>query len=207
MKKQVFFIHGGDAFTNRNDFLEYLRVRPVRNLPDSQSTELWTKNLVEDLGEEYEVFMPSMPNSQNADYAEWCIWFERHFVYLRNEVILIGWSLGGMFLAKYLAEKQLPFIPARVFLLAAPCKTCDCSDGNDCGTFQFDQNSLERLAKIPVPIEIWHSEDDFVVPFSAALAYAKVLPKAKSVYFKDKTHFLVPILPELLSAIKAIGAK
>ncbi len=106
-----------------------------------------------------------------------------------------------MFLAKYLAENQLPFVPARVFLLAAPCQTCVSTDGNDCGTFKFDQICLEKLARSTIPIEIWHSEDDYVVPFSAALQYKRALPTAKTVYFKDKNHFLVPALPELLQAI------
>ncbi len=97
MKKQVFFVHGGDAFTAHDDFLQYLRTIALRNLPDSQTSEHWTKTLGADLGDEYEVFMPSMPNKQNAQYEEWCIWFQRHFSLLRDEIVLIGWSLGGCF--------------------------------------------------------------------------------------------------------------
>jgi len=203
MKKQVFFIHGGDAFSKHSDFLQYLHTKPLRNVPNSQASEHWTRTLAEDLGEEYEVFMPSMPNKQNAQYEEWCIWFQRHQPYLRDGVVLVGWSLGGMFLAKYLAEHELPFIPAKVMLLAAPCKTCTGVAGNDCGTFQFNLVCLEKLAESTISMEIWHSEDDFVVPFTAAKEYIQALPKAKAVYFKDKNHFLGATFSELLKAIKA----
>ena len=63
--------------------------------------------------------MPSMPNKQNAAYDEWSIWFEKYFAYLKDDVILIGWSLGGMFLAKYLSDKPFPVKIKSLFLLAA----------------------------------------------------------------------------------------
>jgi predicted alpha/beta hydrolase family esterase len=202
MKKQVFFIHGGDAYTKYEDYLESLYKLPL-TLPGEVSSQRWTKTLAEDLGEEYEVFSPVMPSKYNARYNEWLIWFERHFPYLRDGVELIGWSLGGMFLAKYLSENDLPVKVGRVFLLAAPCGTYDDGKGNDCGTFQFDPEILNNLNKKGLSIEIWHSEDDFVVPFEAAETYAKKLPSAKTVYFKDKNHFLVAELPELLETIKS----
>jgi hypothetical protein len=111
--------------------------------------------------------------------------------------------LGGMFLAKYLAENDLPFVSGAVFLLAAPCGVCESADGDDCGTFKFGEETLTALGKKPLSIQIWHSKDDFVVPFTAAEAYEVALPKAKMRYFENKNHFLVPALPELIEAIKA----
>ncbi len=201
MKKQVFFIHGGDAFSKREDFLRYLQTVPVRNLPDTVSKDFWTKSLSTDLGEEYEVFMPSMPNKTNAQYDEWAIWFERHFEYLREDVTLIGWSLGGMFLAKYLSENKLPVEVNKVFLLAAPCGTCADPDGNDCGSFQFDPQSLANLSVDQSKVSIWHSKDDFIVPYDHSLEFKKYLDQAQFVSFEDKNHFLVGELPELIEAI------
>lgn len=201
MKRQVFFIHGGDSFSKREDFLRYLGTMPLRNLPGSTSADFWTKSLAEDLGEDYEVFMPSMPNKQNASYDEWSIWFEKHFAYLKDEVILVGWSLGGMFLAKYLSEKTFPQKIKALFLLAAPCGTQTDSEGNDCGSFQFDPKNLSFLNEKIDLINIWHSTDDFVVPYEQALDYQKHINKAKLVTFSDKNHFLLPKFPELISAI------
>jgi predicted alpha/beta hydrolase family esterase len=200
MKKQVFYIHGGDAFTRYEDYLTFLETLPL-SLPGNSRADLWPKSLAEDLGDEYEVFMPSMPNKYNARFHEWSLWFERHFPYLEDGVVLVGWSLGGMFLAKYLAENDMPVTPGAVFLLAAPCGQCESADGDDCGTFQFGNDTLSALGNKTLPLQIWHSKDDFVVPFSDALAYEEALPQAKTRFFEDKNHFLVTSFPELVEAI------
>src|SRR3989338_6639445 len=132
MKKQVVFVHGGDSFTKKEDFFQHLRTMPLRSLPGKESPLHWTQTLVADLGEEYDVFMLSMPNKQNADFEEWSIWFERHFEYLRDGVVLVGWSLGGMFLAKYLSEKQTPFTAERLFLFFAPRAGDSSPPRNEC---------------------------------------------------------------------------
>ena len=205
MKRQVFFIHGGDAFSKREDFLRYLGDMPLRNLPGNTSADFWTKSLAEDLGDDYEVYMPSMPNKQNASYDEWSIWFEKHFSHLKDDIILVGWSLGGMFLAKYLSEKAFPYKIKALFLLAAPCGNQTDPVGNDCGSFQFDTNILSGLALRVDLINVWHSTDDFVVPYEQALEYKSHLNKAKLVTFGDKNHFLLPKFPELLTAVKDLA--
>lgn len=181
--------------------MQYLQKVPVRPLPGDETFFRWTQTMVE-LGEEYEVFMPSMPNKQNADYEEWKIWFERHFEYLRDEVILVGWSLGGMFLAKYLSENTLPFKVSSLMLLAAPCGTFADEQGNDCGSFQFNPEILAKLPERASKIAIFHSEDDFVVPYQHALEFKKHLPEAEFMSFTDKNHFLIPEFSELLTKIR-----
>jgi len=205
MKQQVFFIHGGDSFSKREDFLRSLISASIRNLPGRALADFWSKSLPEELGEAYEVFMPNMPNKQNADYDEWSIWFERHFKYLRDDAILIGWSLGGTFLVKYLSQKPFPQKIKTLFLLAAPWGAHPGPEGNDCGSFQFDTGILNKLNERVDTINIWHSIDDFVVPYEQALEYKKHVNKAKLVTFNDKNHFLVAKFPELLAAIKDLA--
>ena len=146
MKKQVFYIHGGDSYSNHNAFLEDLRARIPRDLPSLPKRNKWTETFRADLGEAYEVFMPSMPNSQNATYEEWKIWFERHFDYLEGEIILVGWSLGGMFLSKYLIEEEFPFSIKALILMAPPFGPIEGED-EDCGDFVFDIENLHILAE------------------------------------------------------------
>lgn len=204
MKKQVFFVGGGNAFSKYDDFLQSLQTATIRNLPTSQKMDIWTTTLVDDLGDDFEVFLPAMPNKQNAQYQEWKIWFERHFEYLHDEVVLVGWSLGGMFLAKYLTENSLAYKIKALFLLAAPCGACSGEKGNDCGSFQFAPEILSKLADKAEKVDIWHSKDDFVVPYQHALVYKQYLPEATLVSFEDKNHFLVPEFPELVNKIKAL---
>lgn len=202
MKKQVVFIHGGDSFSKYEDFLQDLKTKTVRDLPDYKLLQIWTKTLIEDLGDEFEVFMPVMPNKQNAQYDEWKIWFERYFEYLRNDVILIGWSLGGMFLAKYLSEQTFPISIKSLYLLAAPSGEFTDEVGNDCGTFHFDMKNLSNFSRQVENINVWHSEDDFVVDYKQFLLYKNYIEKANFVTFEDKNHFLVPTFPELIVSIK-----
>ncbi len=202
MKKQVVFIHGGDSFSRHEDFLQDLKTKTVRDLPNSESVQIWTKTLSEDLGDEFEVFMPVMPNKQNAQYDEWKIWFERYFEYLSDNVILVGWSLGGMFLAKYLSEKEFPYEIGSLYLLAAPSGEFTDETGNDCGSFHFSMENLVNLTRQVKKVNVWHSIDDFVVDYNQVLLYKKYLENTKFVTFEDKNHFLVPAFPELISSIK-----
>ncbi len=200
MKKQVFYIHGGDSYSDHDAFLADLRTRIPRDLPALPKMPRWTETLRKDLGDEYEVFMPSMPNSQNAKYEEWKIWFDRHFDYLEGEVILIGWSLGGMFFSKYLTEESFPFSIKVLILLAPPFEPIE--EDEDCGNFIFDTDNLSILAEKAKNIVIMHSQDDFVVPYEHALKYKGALPQAELITFEDKNHFLIPEFPELINKIK-----
>ncbi len=201
-KQQIILIHGGDSFSEHADFLQYLKTVPLRDLPGSEAKSFWKRTLAEDLGDEYEVFLPSMPNSQNARYEEWEIWLERHLELVSDGVILIGWSLGGMFLAKYLSENTPSVDIKALYLLAAPSGefTSDPKDG-DCQDFTFALAAAATMAEKVPEIMIWHSEDDFVVPAAETNWDKNHLPTAKITIFKDKNHFLVPELPELIDSI------
>ena len=203
MNAQVLYIHGGDSFGKYEDFLEDLKVRPVRDPFGLEKKSIWVESLREELSD-FEVLMPTMPNKQNAQYEEWKIWLERHFEFLREEVILVGWSLGGMFLAKYLSEEKFPFKIKAVYLLAAPSGEFMDETGNNCASFGFSMSDLANLAKQTEKVNVWHSEDDFIVPFAEAVAYKNHLKEANFVGFTDKNHFLVPELPELINSIKSL---
>jgi uncharacterized protein len=204
MKKTVLFIHGGDSFSQYADFLQYLETVPLRDLPTTEKSISWRQTLSEDLGEEYLVYMPMMPNRQNADYAAWKIWFERYMEVVSGPVVLIGWSLGGMFLAKYLSENTPIVSVYAVYLLAAPGgEYIGDPQNGDCVSFKFSKEAAATITTKVPHIEIWHSEDDFVVPVHEVTWYEQHIPNANIFIFKDKNHFLGPELPELIQAIKA----
>lgn len=205
MKQQVFFIHGGEAYSNYEDFLFDLENEDLGN-PLGEMPKRWSRTLRSDLLE-CEVYTPSMPNKQNAHYEEWKIWFERHFLYLKDDVTLIGHSQGGMFLVKYLLENITPFKIRALFLIAA----VHVSDSKinesreDGGDFVFDTSKVSQLQNKAQNIVIMHSTDDFVVPYDHALRYKAALPDAELVTFEDKNHFLVEEFPELLERVRWFG--
>lgn len=203
-KQQVFYIHGGSSYSRYEDFLEDLRTMPIRDLPgEPEAPKKWTRTLREDLGEDFEVFMPTMPNKMSAKYEEWKIWFERHFEYLRDGLILLGWSQGGYFLAKYLIENEPP-VKIKALLLGAAPFAPDDFGGEDGGDFAFDTTKAGELSKKAEKILILHSKDDFVVPFSHGERFAAALPEAEFVVFEDKNHFLIEEFPELIAMIKGL---
>lgn len=204
MKQQVFYIHGANAFSKHEDFLNYLRTATVRGLPGEETLDIWSRSIAEDLGEDFEVFTPTMPNKQNAKYEEWKIWFERHCEYLRDGIILVGWSQGGYFFAKYLTENDFPFKIKALFLLAAPLKAHHDDTGEDGADFQFDMSRVGELAKRAKKIVIMHSKDDFCVPFEHGEALSKAIPEAEFLVFEDKNHFLIEEFPELVEEIRKV---
>ena len=207
MKQQVVYIHGGESFKNHDDFLRRLQTQELWHMKESETGKKWTGRLADDLGDDYEAIMPPMPNKQNAKYEEWSIWFERHFPYLQDGVILIGCSLGAMFLGKYLSENELPFTPGAVVLMAGLWRVSDVPAAlyKDCEDFLVTPATVATIAKTYKNIIIMHSEDDFVVPFSHGEALAAAMPQAEFITFEDKNHFLVEEFPELVERIKAVA--
>ncbi len=203
MKQQVVFIHGGSAFSDYDAFLNYLKTTPLRNLPGKDSSKKWSDTLVDDLGGDFEVFTPSMPNKQNSKYEEWKIWFERHFEYLNDGVILVGWSQGGMFLSKYLSDNETPFKVKALLLLAAPYERFEI-EGEDGENFYPDQNKVPELTEKIDNIIVFHSKDDFVVPYEHGEKYVAALPTAEFLSFEDKNHFLLEEFPELTEYLKKL---
>lgn len=201
VKKQILLIHGGTAFSDYNTFLAYLRMKPIDDPLGLEHRKKWKDNFKEIMSGEYEVFFPSMPNSQNAKYTEWKIWFERHCAFLRDGVIVIGHSLGGYFLAKYLTENILPVRISALYLLAAPFKSDDFG-GEDGGDFVFAAGNLPKLERQTKAVYIFHSKDDPAVPFSHAEAYVQNVSGATLISFKDKGHFLMETFPELIDHIQ-----
>lgn len=195
MKKQVIVVHGGDSFETREKFLESLKnweVSLESFLPKSD----WKNNLQKDLGEEYEVLSPRMPNKQNARYNEWKIWFERMLPFVANDVILVGHSMGGLFLAKYLSENKFPKKISALFLVAPPYRNTQ-----DIANFPITDD-LQKVWDQCQNIHLFYSKDDPLVAITEVKEYQKAWPEAKLHIFTDRGHFNQEDFPELVEEIK-----
>ncbi|MCA9366300.1 alpha/beta hydrolase [Candidatus Kaiserbacteria bacterium] len=204
MKKQVFYIHGGESYSEYDSFINRLQTKDIWDLPGTEKKK-WTQTLARDLGDDFEVFTPRMPNSQNAKYEEWKIWFERHFEYLRDGVVIIGCSLGAMFLYKYFSENTAPVSIKSIILMASPATREELDfNGEDCGDFVFNMSALRNIPKKAETVTVMHSEDDFLVPFANASLLHEAMPGSQLVTFEDKNHFLIEEFPELVEHIKGL---
>lgn len=196
MIQQLVLIHGGNTFNKYESYLQHLN--DLEYDPYIQNIK-WKDILSSDLGDAFDVIQPKMPNSQNAKYLEWNIWFEKIIPFMRTEITLVGHSLGGIFLAKYLSENTLPIKIKSLHLIAAPF------DDKDCDYEMADFVLMDSLKNIELQcsnIHLYHSEDDFVVPFVDLQKYVNALPSATAHIFKNRNHFLIESFPELLDNIR-----
>lgn len=204
--RQILVIHGGDFFDSRKEFVESLKKEKIEKedlLPKDEKR--WKDNFVSDLGDGFEVLKPDMPNFADAKYVEWKIWFEKTFPFISQDVILIGHSLGGIFLARYLNENIFPKKIRALFLVAAPFFKAGKKGVNANAGFTI-KSDLKKLEKQIPRIVIYHSSDDPIVNISHAKTYKKFLSSAKLVLFNDKGHFRQEHFPELINDIKGLFA-
>jgi len=192
--KQAVFIHGGETFETYDAYLDALRSWSYS--PQPANAKRWKHTLPERLDDEWEVFMPLMPNKQNAKYEEWCIWFEKVIPHLKDDVVLVGHSLGGLFLAKYLDEHTFPVSVRATFLVAAPFDTRD-------PEFSIS-SSLDTLPKQAGKLFLYQSIDDPEVPFSALETFRSMLPDAEVRIFSDRGHIMQPEFSELVEDILSV---
>ncbi|MFA5355636.1 MAG: alpha/beta fold hydrolase [Candidatus Paceibacterota bacterium] len=198
MKKQLVSMGGGDSFRNYKEYLSYLKKKELYF--EGTRMKIWRENLPEALGKGFEVINLRMPSPDNARYKEWKIWFNKLVPFLRKDVMLLGHSLGGIFLAKYLAENKFPRKIKAVFLVAAPFK--EHGKGDILGDFNLPK-SLNKINQAE-NIFLYQSKDDSIVPYKDALEYKKSLPKAKLSLYKNKGHFIQKNFPEIVKNIKSL---
>jgi hypothetical protein len=202
-KKQVIVIHGGSAYEKYADYLADLKAETV-DLDDLRRENGWKDNLQARLGNDFEVLRPQMPNRENATYLEWKVWFDKFTPLFNDEVVLVGHSLGGIFLAKYLSENKFPKGIFGTFLVAAPYH----DDETDHSLADFVlTKGFDLFEEQSDRIFIYHSKDDPVVPFLAAMKYNGDIEKAELVSFEGRGHFNQAEFPEIEQDIKSIFPK
>jgi predicted alpha/beta hydrolase family esterase len=197
-KTQIILIHGGMTFKNKKNYQHYLKTRDISIKKD----KYWNREYInKELKDNFEIIKPLMPSYDNANYDDWRIHFERYSPYFKDNLILIGWSLGGIFLAKYLSENKFQKKIKAIYLIGAPydntLPTEDLVNG-----FKLKSN-LSLLEKNCEEINLLFSEDDNVVPVSHAEKYKTKLKKSKIIIYKNKKgHFKINKFPELIKLIK-----
>ena len=181
MTKQVLFIHSGGT-------------QGIRQGSSYLVTYLRTM-----LGSDYHVLSPDMPEPEHPEYRHWKNELDRDMALLRNDVILVGHSLGGSVLLKYLSEHPFPKPIAGLFIVAAPFWGLEHWDVDEYCLLDDFQQYLPPMNRIV----LYHSRDDSVVPFSHLKTYAAKLPWA-TIRETRGQHLFLHGLPELITDIKTI---
>ena len=185
MKKHVLFIHGAGEGAFEEDGL---LVASLQNA----------------LGLAYEMHYPKMPEEDGATYADWKALIERELATLDDAVILVGHSVGGSVLVKYLSEQPLDKLISLVFLLATPYWGAD--EFWKWDAVRLGEDVATKLARIP-RIFLYHSRDDEVVPFAHLALYAAKLPQATIRVFDRRRHQFGNDLAEVAEDIRRVETR
>ena len=114
-------------------------------------------------------------------------------------LVLVGHSLGGIFLAKYLSENDFPKRVSQLHLVAAPYDTEVIKDS--LADFALS-GTVEKVAEKANRVYLYQSKDDTAVAYEDVLKYKRDLPNAELLEFENRGHFTQEALPELIERIK-----
>jgi len=155
--------------------------------------------LQEQLGSDYEVLAPDMPDPDHPRYLPWRDQIEQELGKLDADVLIIGHSLGGSMLLKYLAEGTYHRPIAGMFLVAVPYW------GKQ--DWELEYAVPEDFASHLPPIRqlfLYHSRSDEEVPFASLRRYQEKLPQATVRVLDGKQHSFTEGLPLLAQDIKRL---
>lgn len=146
--------------------------------------------------------VPSMPEPEQPAYDAWRRVLEREVAVAPEPVILIGHSLGGSVALKYLSEcGHRPPIRA-LFLVAAPYWGAPQREGPE---FTLRPGYAHALPP-EIPILLYHSRDDAIVPVAHAERYRAELSRATVRIVDGCGHEFRDGLPELAIDLLAVEA-
>jgi pimeloyl-ACP methyl ester carboxylesterase len=165
----------------------------------------WDSKLVDNLGSElgpqYEIRYPFMPNEADPSYPAWKAALETAFAGLGDGAILIGHSIGGTILIHVLAECASERVVGAIILIAAPFV------GQDGWTSDDIEPQPDLGARLPtgVPVFLYHGTTDEIAPVEHIDLYAKAIPGAHLRRLDGRDHQLNNMLSEVATDIRQLA--
>ena len=185
MKGQLLFVQGGGA--------------KVHDEWDNQLVE----SLRRELGPDYEIRYPRMPNEDDPSYATWRANLQKELAHLNDGAILVGHSIGGTILINVLAEPLPKRKLGAIFLIAAPFV----GEGGWPADDWQPQRDIGTQLPGGIPVYIYHGLADDTAPPSHAELYARAIPQAHLCRLPGRDHQLNNDLREIAAVIKGLGAE
>jgi predicted alpha/beta hydrolase family esterase len=156
-------------------------------------------SLQSELGSDYKVHFPKMPNEESPDYAAWEGHISKALGALGSDVILVGHSLGASILIKILVEKAGEHTGSGVFLIAAPFW------GQQGWAWEEVELPKDAGKRLSLPLFLYHSPDDEEVPYAHADLYLEAFPRAGLRCLVGRNHQLDDDLSEVAADIRSLG--
>lgn len=146
------------------------------------------------MGDEFRIYDPIIEKPNDPTYPMWKEMIDTELRSLKGTVYLIGHSLGGSTLLKYLSEETCKLQIAGLFLIAPPYWG---KAGWDAEEFELKNDLSKTLPDIP-EIHLYHCLHDPVVPVDHAKFYHNLIPSALIHMLKGNDHSFSNGLPLLL---------
>lgn len=144
-----------------------------------------------------------MAKESDPDYQRWKPQIRKELAAVRGQVLLVGHSLGGSFLLKYLSEENVETPVAGLFLIAAPYWGGDGWRYEGYKAVALPEDLASKLPK-RAPIFFYHSRDDEVAPSTHLALYKEKLPQATIRALDGRGHQLGNDLAEVATDIKSL---
>ena len=186
---------------NRSMSVDVLFIHSAGAQSGDQGSTPFVKHLRQSLGSAYRVSCPAMPAPTKPSYERWKNELERLLQSDSSPPILVGHSLGGSVLLKYISEHR-PGIPAAgLFVVAAPYWG---STGWKVKEFALRKSFARSLPKA-LRIYLYQSRDDEEVDIEHLLRYSKAIPRATVRILDGGGHSFKEGLLPLAEDIRALA--
>ena len=166
-----------------------------------QGSSPFVKQVRQSLGSGFRIMCPAMPAPTKPSYEGWTLKLETLLRSEKPPPILVGHSLGGSVLLKYLSEHK-PKVPAAgLFVVAAPYW----------GSTQWNveefvlRKGFARSLPDSLEICLYQSRDDDVVGIDHLSRYSRAIPQATVRLVDRGGHTFKDGLRELNDDIRALA--
>ena len=157
-------------------------------------------SLRRELGPDYDVRYPLMPDEADPKFAKWKPALERELAALERGSVVVGHSVGGTMLVHTLAEQTRQPDLSAICLIAAPFIG---PGGWPSDEIEPRPDLAERLPR-DVPVYLYHGDDDESVPPAHVELYARALPHAHVRRLAGRDHQLGNDLAEVAADIRQL---
>lgn len=131
-----------------------------------------------------QIYYPRMPHEERPRYHEWRERITQELAEREGDVVLVGHSLGGSTLLKYISEEPGIGPVAGLFIIAAPYWGTQGWQGDE---YVLHDDFASMLGD-ELPLYFYHSRDDDCVPFEHLALYEQRIPRAIFRMFDDRGH-------------------
>lgn len=166
---------------------------------EGQGSSGLLRYLEKELKSAFQLMAPKMPVPEDPKHPAWKSVLKEEIATLEDGSILVGHSIGGSALLKFLSEENHGKSFAKVISIASPYWGID--ESWQLESFMLAEDFAARNSLLP-PVALIHSTGDEIVPFTHLEKYQEALPAAIVRKILGNDHIFANGLPELADEIK-----